>query len=621
MATLPNGNTVSIDNIHTAGTNIYGGNFPSRNQQYYVNNSGGTSIQYDGFTAVLTARSKVQCGETYHLRIAIADAGDPIFDSGIFLEANSLTSYKPIESEHLISQDLFNSPDIVAESCVSTTFTLNRNPNFSANALTIPVVTSGTATNGVDYVGIPTSVTFPAGVSSISFSFQALEDGLIEGLETLDVSFMVTDPCGNITPLIHNLFIQDIEPLSVIIDGANPTCPGDPIELFANINGGGEPYDIVWNTGETTQSIFVSPTSTQTFSVSVTDGCLMQTDNDSYQVVVPIYPPVTLNPTPDITSICPYVPELLESNVSGGLGPYVYNWDSNFESTIGTNADYTATPSTTTTYTVTVTDFCGETTNADIVYTITSPPLLVDMSPAIEICPGDSVLITTTSTGGWGQHFYSWSHSTETTPDIWVKPMTTTVYEVSVSDECQTFTVEDTTSVIVVKPTANFTSTSTVFFNDFPITFQNLSQNAVSYEWFFGDGNTDTQVHTQNEYDVPGQYVITLIATDAKGCKDTIQKPILIEEEWWFYAPNTITPDGNRINGKFKVSTIGIRELNVSIYNRWGEVVFVAHDPDFEWDATYDGVYVPDGTYVYKIDFITNSGRERKVNGHVNVLR
>jgi gliding motility-associated-like protein len=116
-------------------------------------------------------------------------------------------------------------------------------------------------------------------------------------------------------------------------------------------------------------------------------------------------------------------------------------------------------------------------------------------------------------------------------------------------------------------------------------------------------------------------YYITLVATDEKGCTDTIVKPINIEEEWFIYVPNTFTPDGDRHNNDFRASTIGISTLQISIFNRWGETVYTANDRDFIWDGTFDGVYVPDGTYTYKINFVTNSGRDRMIHGHVNVLR
>ncbi len=243
------------------------------------------------------------------------------------------------------------------------------------------------------------------------------------------------------------------------------------------------------------------------------------------------------------------------------------------------------------------------------------------MSPTVEICPGDSTEISVQPTGGYGQYFYEWLHSGETTQSVWVTPSTTTTYIVSVSDECQTFTVEDGVQIIVKAPIADFDISSGLVFNDVPIRFQNLSQDAITYEWDFGDGQNSTEVHPNNTYDEYGSYLVTLIATDWKGCKDTIQKPVYIEEEWYIYVPNTFTPDEDEFNGTFKVSAIGIRQLSVQIFNRWGELIFEGNDPRFIWDGTYNGVVVPDGTYTYKIDFTTNSGREKQLIGHVNSLR
>ena len=619
IAKLPNGQAVAINNVN-AGANA----------TYFVNNGDGntapfngsnTFIQYDGFTTVLTAESDVQCGETYHLIICIADAGDGILDSGIFLEANSLTSDTPVDVTYEISQELFGAPDIIGEGCVTTTVTLERDPAQTASPLTVPITVSGTAIEGTDYSDIPASVTFPAGVSQVQFTFQAFEDGLVEGQENIILDFPIMDPCGNINPITIELTIQDIDPVDVTINGEEVVCPGQDVVLTAVPTGGAPPYTYQWSNGETTESITVNPSVTTNYSVTITDACLNQSATDDITVDVPVFPPLAINETPDITEICPYLPTLLESNATGGSGNYTYQWSSNFEADLGTTADITVIPSTTTTYTVVVTDNCGNTATEDIVYTITSPPLVLEMSPDIEICPGDSTFISVQPTGGYGQYFYNWLHSGETTQGVWVKPGVTTTYEVSVSDECQTFTVEGTTQVLVVKPTADFTTTSTTFFNDLPITFLNQSQGAVTYDWDFGDGNSDTFTHPSNTYDEPGLYYITLVAIDEKGCTDTIVKPINIEEEWYVYIPNTFTPDGDRFNNSFRASVVGVRSMNVGIFNRWGEIVFTSDQLDFEWDGTYSGLYVPDGTYTYKIEFITNSGRNKTYYGHVNVIR
>jgi gliding motility-associated-like protein len=57
------------------------------------------------------------------------------------------------------------------------------------------------------------------------------------------------------------------------------------------------------------------------------------------------------------------------------------------------------------------------------------------------------------------------------------------------------------------------------------------------------------------------------------------------------------------------------------IFNRWGQLVFEFDQLDFEWDATFKGTMVQDGTYTWRIDYVSNSGREVRITGHVNVLR
>jgi PKD domain len=60
------------------------------NTQYFIDNELGTTVEYDAFTTPLWAFANVIPGETYHIRIAIADAGDEVFDSGVFLSIESL---------------------------------------------------------------------------------------------------------------------------------------------------------------------------------------------------------------------------------------------------------------------------------------------------------------------------------------------------------------------------------------------------------------------------------------------------------------------------------------------------------------------------------------------------
>ena len=626
IAKLPNGSPVAINNVNNGSSNTG----PCTNCSYYTYNGDGNNspydgsafyIQYDGFTKVLEAVSKVQCGQTYHLVIAIADAGDGILDSGIFLEANSLTSKVPVSVDYAMSYDAFNDGETMAEGCVNTTVTLTRGSNNSSAALVVPITVTGTAIEGLDYTDIPNSVTFAPGQTQIQYTFTAISDGLAEGIETINMVFQVPDPCGGSNPLQIDLNINDLQPVAVTVASSDVLCPGQLIELIATPTGGVGPYTYVWSTGETTSSIFVSPASTQTYTVSVTDNCLGETASGSGTVNVPVFLPLTIATTPDIVEICPYIPATLVATPAGGAGNYSYLWTDQGGSTIATGANVTVTPSTSTFYTVLVTDQCGATQTATINYTITSPPLVLTMSPGVTVCTYEPVVISVTATGGYGQYIYAWPHSGETTASVTVAPAATTTYTVIVSDECQTFTVTGSTTVTVIKPNADFIISSHTLFEDLPITFQNLTSGGVSYEWTFGDGQQSTDVHPNNTYDVPGTYLVTLIATNEIGCKDTVTKPITILEEYWVYVPNAFTPDGNRFNNVFDASTINISKLDVWIYNRWGEVVFRSDKVEFNWDGTYKGLPCQDGTYTYKIAYVTRSNIEETIYGHVNLLR
>jgi len=66
-----------------------GGACCNSNSQYYIDNTGGKTVEYTGFTQVLKALSPVECGQQYHIRIAIADGGDGYYDSGVFLGGGS----------------------------------------------------------------------------------------------------------------------------------------------------------------------------------------------------------------------------------------------------------------------------------------------------------------------------------------------------------------------------------------------------------------------------------------------------------------------------------------------------------------------------------------------------
>lgn len=153
----------------------------------------------------------------------------------------------------------------------------------------------------------------------------------------------------------------------------------------------------------------------------------------------------------------------------------------------------------------------------------------------------------------------------------------------------------------------------------------NLSTGASNYFWQFGNNSGSSGVTNPSvSYQTPGEFVISLVAVNEFGCTDTNNQVILITEPVLFYVPNAFTPDGKQFNEVFQpVMTQGFDpyQFQLTIFNRWGETVFVSQHPKKGWDGTYNGQPVPDGIYTWQIEFQNTQGINEVHRGHVNLIR
>jgi len=333
----------------------------NNNGQYYVDNGnngvnstpGGATVQYDGFTKPLTATAILQCGKQYHIKLAIADGGDKIIDSGVFLEEGSF-AINPNLSLTASNTFLGNQAPIdtvLYEGCGSVQIDLTRSGCNLPNAEIINYIISGTATNGTDYSNLTGGVSFAANVANGSITITSLADALIEGNETIVITFPGVDTL--------TFLIIDSPPLTVNLSNDTTIyCKMNNFQISANVSGGVSAggYSYTWtNTTGTLTSAIVNPTTTTTYYLAVSDTC-GNTAKDSVTVTVAPYVPMIFTLNPDST-ICEGESVFLDANVINGAPGYTYTWIPN----ISSRDTATVSPITSTRYILKVTDVCGYT--------------------------------------------------------------------------------------------------------------------------------------------------------------------------------------------------------------------------------------------------------------------
>ncbi|MBL0073290.1 MAG: choice-of-anchor L domain-containing protein [Bacteroidetes bacterium] len=233
IAIIP-GTTTPVS-INTVNNGNSGGvaTGPCMNCQYFVDNVGGGSVYFDGFTTVLTAKARVQPCETYHIKLAIADAGDGVFDSGVFLKGGSFSSIGTV-SIYANGNPQVNASDVYA--CTGTSVNLCLNP----------------ASNYTWSTGETTQcITVTEATITASGNYGAFVTGTGGCFAYTEVQVHFVTPSATITP-----------------SGPTALCPGGNVTLTANP---GNSY--LWSNGATTQSINVTTAGNYVVTVTAAPNC------------------------------------------------------------------------------------------------------------------------------------------------------------------------------------------------------------------------------------------------------------------------------------------------------------------------------------------------------------
>ena len=295
-----------------------------------------------GFTTPLTAEyNDLICGETYHIKLAIADAADGALNSAVFLEANSFASPE-VDISTVPNTELGNVLDLengVLEGCGEVAIQFDRGGDMSMD-LNVTITYSGDATYGVDYAELPTELVLPAFQEQIILPIDVFFDDVVEGEETLIVTISgVPVACEEVTVQDVEIIILDQEELLLELEPSTITidCLGEA-NIEADISGGYAPYSYTWynesgniiesdtlnNPG--TLTISQSPTEDTYYTLVVVDDCLDQVVTESVNIIIEDQP-ISVSLENDIL-LCEseFSSLILEPDIAGGIPPYTYTW-------------------------------------------------------------------------------------------------------------------------------------------------------------------------------------------------------------------------------------------------------------------------------------------------------
>jgi hypothetical protein len=373
-----------------------------------------------------------------------------------------------------------------------------------------------------------------------------------------------------------------------------------------SITGTASPYTVSWNTNPVQTGFTASNLSAGTYTATITDA---NSCTSTYNA------PIILNNNLIIstnfnTTICNG--DSLVANTTSNAT--VYNWSPSIGVSNPNIANPTITPTSTTTYTL---NASLGTCNATRFFTVTvlSPSLGIRLDTSI--CNGTSFIPNITG----NTSSFIWSPTNGVSdPNIAnpvLSPTTTTTYTVTGTlgfcSARRIFTVSLYPTVIVDA--------------GYPITITNgnttqLQGTGTSGNYLWTPSSSLSAANILNPIASPSittQYVLT-ITTNA-GCKnyDSVLVTVIPECVKLY---NAFSPNGDGINENWIVTDDHCTSnVHAIVYNRYGTKVFESKDYHNNWNGTYNGKPIPDGTYYYVLNITDITGNRVTLRGDITVIR
>jgi len=638
------------------------------NPQFYVNNEipPGETIEYDGFTKVLTARERVICGETYHIKIMIADALDGYVDAGVFLQAGSFSCPTPLNINAIsnTTPQLGNST-VLFEECGVLSLLFSRSEIDSINADTLFLNIGGTAEN-TDYIGLNDTLIFPPGEDSVIIQISAINDLEVDSVETVNIYYTYLNPCNSLDTIGFNLSILKPPPLQSFVSNDTVICSNQIVVLSAQTTGGVAPYSQQWsnNNGNvvSTTTTFTPPAEIKTYYYFVTDACHRDTLFDSVHVDVNTFLYVSgsldvIGSTNDsiIVEGCgDAILTFTENGEGAGMGQHVYTISisgtngTNSISDIGNVIPDTLVFNNQTSISFNLSaisdglqeDSIGNGTEVLIItidysgnpciplsgklvkklYIKDPAPFSVDLGKDTSVCKGRSLKLKAVANGGGGTVSYFWPHNGSTNNNVTVFPTSNIMYYVTATESCNNTSITDSVyvSVLFDPPQVSIIPFDSICLREsyyFKTSISHGVGNLIG-SWINNDPNLPVMVNNNpNNWAIYGvlnsqQYVYSVKDQCNFVDTDTLE---LLGIDCELYVPNIVTTNYDNINELFYIKNLHKNpNTKLKVFNRWGNLMYSSDNYSNDWKP-YSLI---SGVYYYAIE----TEKRGKYSGYFHVI-
>lgn len=426
-------------------------------------------------------------------------------------------------------------------------------------------------------------VTLSPGLSDVEYLWQ---DGsnlpVYQSTQAETVSLTISNSCGmtSDTMVIHESTNGPVVDLGPDVTA----CVGDTIAIAPGVAG----VQFLWQDGSTGSEYQVWQSGS--YAVTLSNSCGADADTVSLQFN-PAPSPLDLGAD---TVICEEQTLTLHVATESGVQ---YLWQD-------LSAGNTYVVSGSGNYSLTASNACGLTSDTIEVSSLALPEPF-DLGPDTMLCPGESVVLVSPSssyTMTWQNGSGGSTFTVHAAGTYWLQ----------LSNSCgQT---ADTLSVAVDDrvPSIHLVPELSWCHGD-QFTLDVLQPFTAEYLWNTGDTTASLSV------DAPGLFSVEVstACSAAGGQTEVVNADDCNEEKPLFAIPNVFSPNGDGINDVFSLSfnlPASIQNVEATIYDRWGNVVYAYSGLSFAWDGYFDGQSVSPGVYVYVIHVkYTYSGETRNL--------